>query len=107
ESGDMDWVDRLRTRLMRALQRLGSVGGWLVAGYALVAVAIVGLVGVRLGREIFPASGAHQFQLRFDAPTGTKFEFTERLAGDILTEIRDAAGAGHVDTTLGYVGVQP
>jgi multidrug efflux pump subunit AcrB len=102
-----DWVDRLRTRLTRALQRLGSMRGLLVAGYALVTIAIVGFVGLRLGREIFPASGAHQFQLRFDAPAGTKFESTERLAGDILTEIRQTAGANNVDTTLGYVGVQP
>src|SRR5262249_4425416 len=29
-----DWVDRLRTRLTRVLQRLGSVRGGLVAGYA-------------------------------------------------------------------------
>src|SRR5215467_9754126 len=88
ESRREGWVDRLRTRLTRALQRLESARGWLVAGYALVTIAIIGLVGVRLGREIFPASGAHQFQLRFDAPTGTKFEFTERLASDILAEIR-------------------
>jgi multidrug efflux pump subunit AcrB len=102
-----DWVDRLRTRLTRSLQRLVSVRGLLMAGYALVTIAIVGLVGARLGREIFPASGAHQFQLRFDAPAGTKFESTERLAGDILNEIRQTAGANNVDTTLGYVGVQP
>jgi multidrug efflux pump subunit AcrB len=102
-----DWVDRLRTRLTRALQRLGSMHGLLVAGYAVVTIAIVGFVGLRLGREIFPASGAHQFQLRFDAPAGTKFESTERLASDVLNEIRQTAGANNVDTTLGYVGVQP
>ncbi|HEX7797211.1 MAG TPA: efflux RND transporter permease subunit [Vicinamibacterales bacterium] len=104
---DEDWVDRLRTRLTRTLQRLGSMRGLLVAGYALVTIAIVGFVGLRLGREIFPASGAHQFQLRFDAPAGTKFESTERLASDVLDEIRQTAGANNVDTTLGYVGVQP
>ena len=102
-----DWVDRLRTRLTRALQRLSAVRGLLVAGYVLVTVAIVGFVGLRLGREIFPAGGAHGFQLRFDAPAGTKFESTERLAIDILSEIRDAAGPNNVDITLGYVGVQP
>jgi len=102
-----DWVDRLRSRLTAALQQLGSWRWLVVSGYVLGTVAIVGFVGVRLGREIFPASGAHQFQLRFQAPPGTKFESTERLASDVLAEIRDAAGAGNVDTTLGYVGVQP
>jgi multidrug efflux pump subunit AcrB len=102
-----DWVDGLRNRLTRLLERLGSLRWLVVSGYALVTVAIVGFVGVRLGREIFPASGAHQFQLRFQAPAGTKFESTERLAGDVLAQIREAAGAGNVETTLGYVGVQP
>jgi multidrug efflux pump subunit AcrB len=102
-----DWVDRLRDRLTRVLQRLMSVRALLVAMYALVTIAIVAVVGLRLGREIFPSSGAHQFQLRFQAPAGTKFETTERIAGQVLDQIKQAAGPESVDMTLGYVGVQP
>jgi len=102
-----DWVDRLRDRLTRALRRVASVRAPLVAVYAIVTIAIVSVVGLRLGREIFPFGGAHQFQLRFYAPAGTKFERTERVAADVLDEIHKTAGPGHVDITLGYVGVQP
>jgi len=102
-----DPMDRLRDRLTRSLQRLSAMSGVLVAAYAIVTIAIVAFVGLRLGREIFPSGGAHQFQLRFQAPTGTKFESTERLASDVLSEIAGAAGPGNVDVTLGYVGVQP
>jgi multidrug efflux pump subunit AcrB len=102
-----DWVDRLRGRLTRTLQRLTGIGRLLVTGYVIVTIAIVAVVGVRLGREIFPAAGTHHFQLRFYAPAGTKFERSERLADDVLEEIHQAAGAGNVDVTLGYVGVQP
>jgi multidrug efflux pump subunit AcrB len=102
-----DWVDCLRDRLTRALQRLASLRGLLVGVYAIVTFAIVAVVGLQLGREIFPAGGAHQFQLRFQAPAGTKFESTERLAGEVLNQIHDAAGPGNVDITLGYVGLQP
>jgi multidrug efflux pump subunit AcrB len=103
-----DWVDRLRNRLTGALQRVAPMRGVLVAVYAVVAIFIVAVVGLRLGREIFPASiGAHQFQLRFQAPTGTKFESTERLAIDVLNQIHEAAGPNNVDITLGYVGVHP
>jgi multidrug efflux pump subunit AcrB len=102
-----DWVGRLRNRLTRILERLTPVRGLIVAGYAVVTVAIVLLVGRQLGREIFPAGGAHQFQLRFSAPAGTKFESTEKIAGQVLTQIQQAAGPGNVDITLGYVGVQP
>src|SRR5436309_5538575 len=83
ESQTEDWVDRLRTRLTRALQWLAPARWLLVGAYAIVTIAIVSIVGLRLGREIFPAGGAHQFQLRFQAPPGTKFESTERLAVDV------------------------
>jgi len=102
-----DSVDRLRDGLTAVLQRLIPMRALLVGAYAVVTVAIVVLVGLRLGREIFPSGGAHLFQLRFQAPTGTKFESTERIAGQVLEEIKAAAGPQHVDITLGYVGVQP
>lgn len=102
-----DWVDRLRDRLGRTLHRLAPARWLLVAVYATVTVAVVILVGRTLGREIFPAGGVSQFQLRFRAPAGTKFESTERLATEVLDEIKSAAGRDNVDITLGYVGVQP
>ena len=102
-----DWVDRLRDRQTRVLQRLMSVRALLVGAYAVVTIAIVALVGLRLGREIFPSGNTHLFQLRFQAPAGTKFESTERIAGQILEQISEAAGPNNVDITLGYVGVQP
>ena len=102
-----DWVDRLRNRLTETLQRLTSVRGLVVAVYAIVTIRLVAAVGLRLGREIFPTGGAHQFQLRFQAPAGTKFESTERLAVEVLDQIQQAAGPNNVDVTLGYVGVQP
>jgi len=106
ESGD-NWIVRLRERLTRTLRRLAPARGLLVGVYAFVTVAITALVGLSLGREIFPAGGVNQFQLRFRAPAGTKFESTEVLARDVLDEISRAAGPNNLDVTLGYVGVQP
>src|SRR5207342_2505214 len=101
------WVERLRARFLAVLDRLRPIRWPLVIAYAVVTVAAVVVIGPRLGREIFPASGVHQFQLRFRAPAGTKFESTERLAVDVLNEINQAAGPHNVEITLGYVGVQP
>jgi multidrug efflux pump subunit AcrB len=102
-----DWTDRLRDRLGRLLQRLAPARWLLVIAYTVVTVAVIVIVGLSLGREIFPAGGVSQFQLRFRAPAGTKFESTERLAIDVLDEIKSAAGPSNVAITLGYVGVQP
>ncbi len=102
-----DWVERLRDGLARLLHRLAPARAWLVAGYVVVTIATVITAGLALGREIFPNSGAHVFQLRLRAPAGTMFEATEQLTLGVLQEIQAAAGPGNVDVTLGYVGVQP
>jgi multidrug efflux pump subunit AcrB len=110
-SGDQshaeDWVDRLRNLLGRFLEHVAPASWILVTAYAAVTIGIVVAVGLTLGREVFPAGGVSQFQLRFRAPAGTKFESTERLATDVLDEIKQAAGPDNVEITLGYVGVQP
>jgi multidrug efflux pump subunit AcrB len=106
-SHDNDWVARLRNRLDSLLRRLASVRVVLVAAYLVLALAVVGVVGLSLGREIFPPSGAKAFQLRFRAPSGTKFEATEELGREVLDVIRETVGPTGVDITLGYVGVQP
>src|SRR5262249_46872679 len=40
-------------------------------------------------------------------PTGTRVERTEVMALTALKAIRDEAGQGNVEATLGYVGTQP
>jgi multidrug efflux pump subunit AcrB len=102
-----DWVDRLRNRLGRFLQHVAPARWSIVTVYVAVTVGVVVIVGAPLGREIFPTGGLSQFQLRFLAPVGTKFESTERLATDVLDEIKQVAGPNNVEITLGYVGVQP
>jgi multidrug efflux pump subunit AcrB len=101
-----DWMDPWRSRLHSAHARIAS-WRWLVVGaYAAISLLVIGLLGPALGREIFPAGGARQINLRFRAAPGTKFESTETLARSILDEI-DKASGGNVDVSLGYVGVQP
>jgi multidrug efflux pump subunit AcrB len=102
-----DWVERMRNRLQGVLQRLAPARALLVVAYAIVTIAIAVAVGLTLGREIFPNGGPRQFQLRFRGTAGSTFESTERLAGEVLDEIKRAAGANHVEMSLGYVGVQP
>ena len=103
-----DWVDARCASGWRA--RCGGSrrrAALLVAATCSRPSAIVALVGPRLGREIFPASAPDQFQLRFRAPAGTKFERPSSWRATSSTRSRDAAGPDNVEITLGYVGVQP
>ncbi|HET9358224.1 MAG TPA: efflux RND transporter permease subunit [Vicinamibacterales bacterium] len=107
ETAGRDWVERLRTRLDSLLRRFAPARTLLAGAYLVVTVAVIAIVGLSLGREIFPPSGGKAFQLRFRAPTGTKFEATETLARDILDVIGDTVGPKGIAITLAYVGVQP
>jgi multidrug efflux pump subunit AcrB len=98
--------DKLKDFWATSLQRLAPLRWAVLAIYFVVVLAILGLLGPLVGRELFPNVTGHQFRLRFDAPTGTRAEETARLVGNVLDEIQAAAGPGHVDISLGYVGTQ-
>ena len=105
---------RRRTTFDRAQDAYGralaGVVGWrwaVVLIYAAGAVLVVGLVGGRLGLEIFPRVDAGRFQLRIKAPTGTRIERTEAIARDALTAIGAEVGPGNVAISVGYVGNIP
>ena len=90
----------------------GIVGGivkarWLVIPiYLVVAVVVVGMIGQRLGTDIFPATDTGQFALRFRGPSGTQVAITEKVAKKILAAIaREAGGDENVEVSIGLVGV--
>jgi multidrug efflux pump subunit AcrB len=98
---------RLQRRYARMMNRAMGVRWPLLACYALVTAASVFFVGRQLGLDIFPAVESGMMQLRLRAPTGTRVERTEVMALTALKAIRDEAGPGNVEITLGYVGTQP
>ena len=60
---------------------------WLVVpAYLAACAALIALVGLRLGWEIFPRVDAGRFQLRLRVPDGTRYEKTEELALAALTD---------------------
>jgi len=97
-------------RVRNAYARL-SVGlvraRWVVAAaYLVTAGLVIWFVGRPIGREIFPIVDAGQFTLRLRAPAGTRIEKTEQIAVQALDTIKKEAGAGNVQLSMGYVGVQ-
>jgi multidrug efflux pump subunit AcrB len=98
--------DKVRDRWGAFLERLGAIRWAAVGAYGAIVLAIVLLLGPRLGQELFPNIGQTQFRLRFDAPIGTRAEVTEQLVTRVLAEISKAAGPGNVAISLGYVGTQ-
>ncbi len=81
---------------------------WIVMPvYLAGSLAVIVLVGRTLGLEIFPKVDAERFQLRMRAPTGTRYEETERLAIRALDTIGEIVGREKISISIGYVGLIP
>ncbi|MEX0729037.1 MAG: efflux RND transporter permease subunit [Planctomycetaceae bacterium] len=79
----------------------------MVAIYLVGSLALIGVFGLQLGREIFPQVDAGQFRLRLRGADGTHIARSEQIANNVLKIIEDEIGRGNVDLTLAYVGAIP
>jgi multidrug efflux pump subunit AcrB len=107
KEADDSIVHRLQQSYARMMIRLMRLRWPLLGCYALITVASIFFVGRHIGLDIFPPVESGMMQLRLRAPTGTRVERTEVMALTALKAIRDEAGPGNVEATLGYVGTQP
>lgn len=87
---------------------------WLVVPVTLAGcVAGAWYVGRGLGVEIFPRVDAGRFQLRIEAPTGTRIEKTEEIVRQVLDVVDEETGGGGdsttgaIDISVGYAGLIP
>lgn len=60
-----------------------------------------------VGTDLFPEVDNRQVQFRVRAPAGTRIEETEAIMQESLRWIDQAAGAGNITLSLGYVGLIP
>jgi multidrug efflux pump subunit AcrB len=94
--------------LLRVYRKV--VGGFvrlrwvIVPGYLVACVAILGLLGTRVGTELFPQIDSGQFVLRFRPPPGSNFELTREMAVECLKAIEKEVKAENIAITMGYVG---
>lgn len=95
---------RVYTAYVRGALRLR----WpLVAVYSVTSIALIVLLFPRLGTEIFPSVDFGQFQLRIQAPTGTRVEETELVTLRTLRAIEQEVGKQNIAISTAFIGVQP
>src|SRR5260370_24628014 len=82
---------RFRAAFARSLQGVMPLRWVLVGVYIIGAGFVILLFGGRVGTEIFPTVDAGQFQLRLDAPDGTRIDLTEEIAKQAVAAIHDTA----------------
>ena len=80
---------------------------WVVVpAYLIVCCLILGLLGPRLGKELFPQVDSGQFVLRFRMPAGTNFELTRQAWIRCLRVIEADVGPENVNISMGFAGQQ-
>ncbi len=101
------WFDGVRDAYALVSRRLVALR-WPIAGvYLLTNAAIFYFVAANLGSEIFPHVDTGSIQMRLRAPSGTRVEETERIVQRVLASIDEEFGGHAVETSIGFVGVQP
>lgn len=100
-------LERLRDRYGRNLGHVVRLRWAVVGVYLVIALGVVFVIGRTIGSEIFPTVDTGQLQMRIKAPAGTRVERTELIAQRVLQFIGEQAGAGNVEGSIGYVGIQP
>jgi multidrug efflux pump subunit AcrB len=95
----------------RMLAGYGKVVEWfvhlrwlIVGGYLAGCAAVLLVLGLQVGKELFPQVDSGQFVLRFRPPGGSNFELTRQMAVKCLEEIEREAKAENIEISMGYVG---
>jgi multidrug efflux pump subunit AcrB len=77
---------------------------FVVPCYLLAAGAVVAVLGMQIGRELFPQIDSGEFVLRFRPPPGSSYELTREMAVRCLEEIEREAKPENIEISMGFVG---
>jgi multidrug efflux pump subunit AcrB len=96
--------DRARAAYARAVAWTIRMRGVVVPVYLAACVLVLWLLGLQVGRELFPQVDTGKFVLRFRPPPGSNFELTREMAVKCLEEIERQAKPENIAITMGFVG---
>lgn len=104
---DRSFFYKFRTGYSHSMRKWSAKSLMLFSGYILVSGLIIFLLMKSTGTDIMPVSESGDFQIRIDAPEGSRLEKTEDLVKNILTDITEIVPKDAIDISSAYVGLQP
>lgn len=99
--------EKFKVKYSYGLRKWFSKSLFLFILYLIVAGGIVTVLLGKVGTDVMPASNSGDFQMRIDAPEGSRIEETGSDVKGIVQGIRDLLPPKAVSITLAYVGLQP
>lgn len=100
------FFDKFRVRYSYTLRSWFPRSTALFVLYILVASAVVAVLIHQVGTDVMPTSNSGDFQLRIQAPHGSRLEKTEALYLEVIKDIEEMLPEGAVSITSGFVGQQ-
>jgi multidrug efflux pump subunit AcrB len=96
--------DRLKGGYHTAVEWFIGLRWLTVPVYLAGCCAVLGVLGLGLGTELFPQIDSGEFVLRFRPAPGSSYELTREMGLKCLQEIEREAGKDHVKISMGFVG---
>lgn len=101
------FFDKFRLRYTFRMRRWSKSSGLLFFLYIVIAGgAVFGLLQL-VGTDVMPVTNNGDFQMRIQAPQGSRLEKTERIVKDITSEITDLVPENGINITSAFVGMHP
>ncbi|MGS4345290.1 efflux RND transporter permease subunit [Myroides odoratus] len=101
------FFEKFRLRYSQVVRNWHKRSRALFVGYVIVAVGCIVLLLQFIGTDIMPASNSGDFQIRIEAPQGSRIEKTEEIVKDIIGDIAAVLPENGISITSSFVGMHP
>ena len=101
------FFDKFRVSYSYRMRKWSTKALPLFAVYLLVAGVIAGLLLTVVGTDVMPVSNNGDFQMRIQAPQGSRLEKTEQIVKDITEDIKAELPENGLNITSAFVGMHP
>jgi multidrug efflux pump subunit AcrB len=99
--------ERFRIHYSIFLRKTGKRAYLLLLIYVTVSGIAVGILLNTVGTDVMPLSNSGDFQMRIEAPYGSRIEKTESYVQQIIEELKEELPENGIGITSAYVGPQP
>lgn len=99
--------EKFRVKYSYRMRKWSTKALSLFAAYVLVAGGVAVLLLNLVGTDVMPVSNNGDFQIRLQAPQGSRIEKTEQIVRDIIEDIKAELPENGLNITSAFVGMHP
>ena len=101
------FFEKFRINYSYRMRKWTKHTGMLLAFYLLICTAVIILLLRTVGTDVMPVSNSGEFQIRIQAPQGSRIEKTEEIVKQITAAISQELPKNGVNISSAFVGPQP